>query len=70
MSDVLSKDGVTSERLPLDVGRFEQGLPLSLQTGCRLMSDVLSKDGVTSDRLPLDVGRFEQGWCHFRQVAA
>ena len=56
MSDVLSKDGVTSDRLPLDVGRFEQD--------CR--SDVLSKDGVTSDRLPLDVGRFEQGWCHFR----
>ena len=25
MSDVLSKDGVTSGRLPLDVGRFEQG---------------------------------------------
>ena len=25
MSDVLSKDGVTSDRLPLDVGRFEQG---------------------------------------------
>ena len=23
--DVLSKDGDTSERLPLDVGRFEQG---------------------------------------------
>ena len=22
MSDVLSKDGVTSDRLPLDVGRF------------------------------------------------
>ena len=60
MSDVLSKDGVTSDRLPLDVGRFEQGW--SLQIGCRLMSDVLSKDGVTSDRLPLDVGRFEQGW--------
>ena len=25
MSDVLSKDGVTSDRLPIDVGRFEQG---------------------------------------------
>ena len=25
MSDVLSKDGDTSDRLPLDVGRFEQG---------------------------------------------
>ena len=25
MSDVLSKDGVTSDRLPLDDGRFEQG---------------------------------------------
>ena len=25
MSDVLSKDGDTSGRLPLDVGRFEQG---------------------------------------------
>ena len=30
MSDVLSKDGVTSERLPLDVGRFEQGLSLQI----------------------------------------
>ena len=61
MSDVLSKDGDTSDRLPLDVGRFEQGM-VTLQTGCRLMSDVLSKDGDTSERLPLDVGRFEQGW--------
>ena len=25
MSDVLNKDGNTSDRLPLDVGRFEQG---------------------------------------------
>ena len=25
MSDVLNKDGDTSDRLPLDVGRFEQG---------------------------------------------
>ena len=25
MSDVLSKDGVTSDRLLLDVGRFEPG---------------------------------------------
>ena len=25
MSDVSSKDGDTSDRLPLDVGRFEQG---------------------------------------------
>ena len=25
MSDVLSKGGVTSDWLPLDVGRFEQG---------------------------------------------